>query len=74
MTGEQLRDARRKLGISQSHLAERFGMERRAGQVTVSRWESGKLPIERPGMLRLAMLGLAVELRAPTTAPPPSPG
>ena len=50
------------LGLSQSQLAQHFGMTDKAGQVTISRWENGAIPIERPGMLRLAMLGLSVEL------------
>ena len=73
MTGPELREARRKLGLSQSQLAVRFGMAGHAGQVTISRWENGVIPIERPEMLRLAMLGLAVEMSARPTAPRPSP-
>lgn len=72
MTGDQLREARLRLGLSQTRLAERFGMHGHAGQVTISRWERGEIPIERPGMLRLAMLGLSVEMSAIPPAAPPS--
>lgn len=73
MTGPELREARRKLGLTQSQLAAHFGMDPIAGQVTISRWENGAIPIERPGMLRLAMLGLSVEMNAtPPVGPPPT--
>lgn len=55
MTPADLKAAREALGLSQNGLAERLGVS----QSTVSRWEAGLMPIERPAMLRLALERLA---------------
>ena len=55
MTPADLRQRREALNLTQAQLAERFGMGGKAGQVTISRWENGVIPIERPGMLDLAL-------------------
>ena len=54
MRPEELRTIRRRLGLSQNALAARLDLR----QSTVSRWEAGLMPIERPAMLRLALAGL----------------
>ena len=51
MTGAEIRTARKRLGWSQSRLAEALGVTRN----TVARWELGELRVERPEMLRLAL-------------------
>jgi transcriptional regulator with XRE-family HTH domain len=54
MTGDALREKREKLGLTQSALAQKLG----TSQITISRWESDKLRIERPEMLALALEAL----------------
>lgn len=56
--GPALHSARKALGLKQAELAERLG----TFQPVVSGWESGKLTIERPEMLALALLGLRTML------------
>lgn len=51
MTGNELRAIRRKLGLSQTEFGELIG----AHFVTVSRWETGQLPI-RSTVAKLAKL------------------
>lgn len=55
MTPADLKVAREALGLTQRALAERLGVP----HTTVWRWETGKHPIERPLMLRLALERLA---------------
>lgn len=57
MTGSQLRERRERLGLTQSALASKLG----TNQITISRWESEKLRIERPQMLDLALKALENE-------------
>ena len=57
MDGAELRRRRRALGLTQQQLAERLDVARE----TVTRWETGALAIESPGMLHYALLGLACE-------------
>ena len=55
MTGAEIRATRLRLGLSQAALARALGLPdpERGGQVTVSRWESGK---QKPQpYLRLAL-------------------
>jgi transcriptional regulator with XRE-family HTH domain len=54
---DELRFARRALGLSQKALAEQLGV----AEITVWRWEhpSGRWPVDRPAMLRLAIDQLA---------------
>ena len=47
---------RRRWRLDQGELAERLGVHR----VTVSKWERGRQ--QEPGWLRLALIGLSVEL------------
>jgi transcriptional regulator with XRE-family HTH domain len=49
LTGEQLRQFRKRLGLTQ----EKLGIEVDASQETVSRWERGKLPIPRGAELNI---------------------
>lgn len=54
MTGDELRERREKLGLSQSALAQQLGTT----QNTISRWELGTLQIEKSQMLELALEAL----------------
>ena len=58
LTGAELRSRREALGLSQVAIAERLGVP----QATISRWETGRHPIERGEILRLALDRLADEL------------
>lgn len=49
MTPEDLRERRKRLGLSQRELAEAFGVT----QHTISRWEEGKIRITAPRSLWL---------------------
>jgi transcriptional regulator with XRE-family HTH domain len=51
MSGNELRERREKLGLSQSTLAKKLGTT----QNTVSRWELGTMEIQNPVMLDLAL-------------------
>ena len=55
MTGEDLAQARRDLGLSVTDLAERLRLELPNGRTMVREMESGKRPISGP-------IGVAVEL------------
>jgi transcriptional regulator with XRE-family HTH domain len=57
MTGQELREWRKKLGLSQAALARHLGVTR----VTVTRWEIGLRPV--PSFLGLAMRALEIDLR-----------
>jgi len=57
MKPAELKAARKKLGFSQSQLAEALGVDR----VSVARWETGTRRI--PPMLRLALKALQMERR-----------
>ena len=54
MTGSDLRTLRLNLGLSQKALGERLSVS----ENTIWRWERGLMPIEHPGMLRLALRAL----------------
>lgn len=60
MTPEDLRTRRRRLGLSQTQLAEQLGVT----QNTISRWELGEMEIANPTMLRLALERLEDQRRA----------
>jgi transcriptional regulator with XRE-family HTH domain len=49
-----IRETRRSLGLSQAELAERLGLH----QATISRFESGKLPIDERTTLAIDALVL----------------
>jgi transcriptional regulator with XRE-family HTH domain len=51
MTGQELKDFRARLGLSQAQLASALGV----AVMTVSRWERGEQRIEHPQMLQLAL-------------------
>lgn len=57
MTGKELRERRKKLGISQESLANRW----KVPQATISRWESGKHKIEHAEILDEALKNLEKE-------------
>lgn len=54
MTGDDLRARRLALGLTQADLGTRLGKP----QNTVARWESGRMAIEAPVMLHLALLAI----------------
>lgn len=54
MTADELRDARRQLGLGQRDLARRLGVP----HTTLWRWETGKHPIQHPTILKLALMTL----------------
>jgi len=58
MTGEQLAMIRLRLGMTQAKLAEVLGVP----QSTICRWETGKIRIERPRMLVLALEAIAIHV------------
>lgn len=55
--GENLRRRRKQLGLSQSALAGLLGVR----QATVSDWERGKVAIDHPAILDLALRALEYE-------------
>jgi transcriptional regulator with XRE-family HTH domain len=59
VTPDDLRRRRLALGFSQAELGRRLDVP----QNTISRWELGKLEIERPAMLDLALRALEAEPR-----------
>jgi transcriptional regulator with XRE-family HTH domain len=59
MTGEELKQRRKGLGLTQAQLAALLGSDLRVMSInTVSRWETGSVPIPHPGMLSLALEAL----------------
>ncbi|MBS1794392.1 MAG: helix-turn-helix domain-containing protein [Acidobacteria bacterium] len=58
MQPEEIKQKRIALNLTQSQLAERFGVERN----TVARWERGEVVPQALGMLRLAFQSLEIEL------------
>jgi transcriptional regulator with XRE-family HTH domain len=69
VTPEDLRRRRIALGLSQAELGARLDVP----QNTISRWEIGRLPIERPSMLDLALRALETEPRRRRRTPRPEP-
>lgn len=57
MNGEQLRERREGLGMTQAELARKLGMY----QTTISQWEQGRKGIRHPRMLDLALRALERE-------------
>ena len=55
MSGEELREIRRRLGLTQAALATRLGVT----QNTVGRWERSEVPV--PQTAKVALIGLANE-------------
>ena len=60
MTGTELRERRRALGLTQEALADRLGVSR----VTLAKWETDTLRIEHAAMLALALDALSQERAA----------
>ena len=65
ISGDEVRDRRRSLGMSQSELGVALGIARN----TIARWERGDLPIGSPRLLSLALDGLAASLEADQARP-----
>ena len=59
MTGQQLRQTRQRLGLTQAALAERLGVSPN----TVARWERNEVPIREP-MARLIRFLAKTEMKA----------
>lgn len=57
MTGQELKERRQKLGLTQTDLANRW----KVPQATISRWESGKHKIEHAEILNDALKYLEKE-------------
>lgn len=57
MTGKQFRERRKTLGLTQSELAERWGLNNN----TLSRWEVENPPCPYPGLLADALATLERE-------------
>jgi DNA-binding transcriptional regulator YiaG len=55
MTPEELRKARKRLGLSQAGLAEALRMGANGGR-TVRRWELGEIPITGPASVAIELL------------------
>jgi len=55
MTPDELKEARRKLGLSCQKLADHLGMGAHGGR-TIRRWERGDWPVPRPVELAVKYL------------------
>jgi transcriptional regulator with XRE-family HTH domain len=64
MTGEDLRAWRIAQGMTQTELADAIGKD----NMTVSRWETGKIPIGSATLLALALEALAARRQRSTGA------
>jgi transcriptional regulator with XRE-family HTH domain len=62
ITSEELREERRRLGMTQAQLADHLGVSR----VTVTRWEGG-VTIDQPRMLILALESIRRRMRRSST-------
>jgi transcriptional regulator with XRE-family HTH domain len=62
ITSEELREERRRLGMTQAQLADQLGVSR----VTVTRWEGG-VTIDQPRMLILALESIRRRMRRSST-------
>jgi transcriptional regulator with XRE-family HTH domain len=60
MTGQELRNTRKRLALTQAELGEKLGI---SGN-TIARWEREEILPQSAEMLRLAMARLEDELRA----------
>jgi DNA-binding transcriptional regulator YiaG len=63
VSGEEVREARRRLGLTQLAFAERVGVER----VTVMRWETKRSPVGRTAAILIQLLAKAAPKRARRT-------
>lgn len=57
MTGQQIREKRTALGMTQAELGDALGVAKN----TIARWERDELTPQSPEMLRLAFVGLSIE-------------
>jgi DNA-binding transcriptional regulator YiaG len=55
MAPAELREARKRLGLSQSGLAEALGLGPN-GDRTIRRWESGRRPISGPAQVAIGLM------------------
>lgn len=62
LTGADIRRRRKLLGLSQTALSAILGVR----QATISDWETGKLTIDHPSILDLALRALEHEKRTET--------
>lgn len=67
MTPEELRQRRKRLGLTQAQLAELLG---RRSNSEIARWESGRLPATRAAWLDQEMRRVEREYKRPTGRPP----
>ena len=58
MTPDDLKKARKRLGLSQSGLAEALRMGANGGR-TVRRWELGEIPVTGPASVAVELLAKA---------------
>lgn len=56
MTKEEVREARRKLGLTQDELATRLGFSNRWSKDTVRAWEKGRTPVQGPAALAIRLI------------------
>jgi len=61
ITGEQLRAARDRMGLTRQQLAEALGI---SNEAVIYRWESGRSRIQTPGLLARAVMHLERDLRS----------
>jgi transcriptional regulator with XRE-family HTH domain len=65
MTGEELRERRMALHLSQATLADKLGVTKN----TVARWERGELTMANPKMIDMSLKQLEGEMEKPLTHP-----
>lgn len=65
MNGTDIRERRRKLGLTQKQLGQILGIP----DNTISRWELGTVVPEHPKMLNLALKALEYQAGAPLEVP-----
>lgn len=56
MTPDQIKAARRELGMTQAQLAARLRLAESSGPRTVRHWESGTVPITGPASVAIELL------------------
>jgi len=72
MTGEEVRDARMTMGMTQRQLAEALGLDATNSKDTVRGWEAGRRTVSGPISVAVRML-LEQYLRNPPPPPAPPP-
>ena len=56
MTPQELKDARKRLGLTQSQLAAKLGLSEANGDNTVRKWEAGSREISGPVAVAIAYM------------------